>query len=50
MSEYSIDEESLPIIFRQAKDKIVEWATMLCGLQVDFKVLPPDNPLELKHI
>jgi hypothetical protein len=35
MSEYSIDEDSLQIIFRQAKDKLVEWATLLCGLHVD---------------
>lgn len=36
MSEYSIDEDSLQIIFRQAKDKLVEWVMQLCGIQVDY--------------
>ena len=50
MSEYSIDEESLQIIFRQAKDKLIEWATLLCGIQVDFsEKMDEGNPLELKR-
>jgi len=47
MSEYSIDEDSLQIIFRQAKDKMIEWASHLCGIIVDHqeKVMLPNNPL-----
>jgi hypothetical protein len=51
MSEYSINEESLQIIFLQAKEKMVEWCSNLCGLIVDSQEnkLPPGNPLELKR-
>jgi hypothetical protein len=50
MSEYSIDEDSLQIIFRQAKDKIVEWTTLLAGLHVEFsEPLGKDNPLTEKQ-
>lgn len=51
MSEYSISEDSLQIIFLQAKEKMVEWCSMLCGLLPDHheKVLLPGNPLELKR-
>jgi hypothetical protein len=51
MSEYSINEDSLQIIFLQSKEKMAEWCTLLCGLIVDTdgKALLPDNPLELKR-
>lgn len=51
MSEYSINEDSLQIIFMQSREKIVEWCTLLCGLIVDHDGNPllPENPLELKH-
>lgn len=51
MSEYSIDEDSLQIIFRQAKDKVMEWASMMCGIIVNHSepVMLPNNPLEVKR-
>ena len=51
MSEYSIDEDSLQIIFRQSREKLVEWASTLCGLIVPCEEVPlmPSNPLEQKH-
>ena len=51
MSEYSISEDSLQIIFMQAKEKMVEWCGLLCGVMVDHreKALLPGNPLELKR-
>ncbi len=47
MSEYSINEDSLQIIFMQCKEKMVQWCTLLCGLMVDYeeKSLLPGNPL-----
>jgi hypothetical protein len=51
MSEYSITEDSLHIIFLQAKEKMIQWCSSLCGIIVDHdeKVLLPDNPLEAKR-
>jgi hypothetical protein len=37
MSEYSIDEDSLHIIFRQAKEKMVDWLGTLCGILVNHQ-------------
>jgi hypothetical protein len=47
MSEYSISEDSLQIIFMQAKERMVEWCSTLCGLLVEHKekVMLPGNPL-----
>ena len=50
MSEYSIDEDSISIIFRQAKDKIIEWASLLCGIHAEWpEQLEEGNPLEAKR-
>jgi hypothetical protein len=51
MSEYSISEDSLQIIFMQAKEKMVEWCSLLCGVVVDHpqKALLPGNPLDLNR-
>ena len=50
MSEYSINEDSLQIIFQQAKEKMIEWCSNLCGMMIDFPTrLGKGNPLELKR-
>ena len=37
MTFYSIDEDSLGLLFKQVKDRIVEMVSFLCGMHVDYE-------------